>query len=219
MKNPENSGLTGLGEEGYYMYIGDNGSNSTVANRISITADHATGAYWSTRTILQAMMEDAENHTLRCGYTRDYPLYRVRGIILDVGRKTFTMDYLQQMAKQMAWYKMNDFQIHLNDNSIFLEEYSRDGADPMSAYAAFRLESDVKEGGNNGLNKADLTAKDVFYTKDEFRDFIQTSRKMGVNMVPEIDTPAHSLAFTKVRPDLRNGTYGRENDHLNLMDK
>ena len=219
VKNPENSGLTGLGEEGYYMYIGDNGSNSTVANRISITADHATGAYWSTRTILQAMMEDAENHTLRCGYTRDYPLYRVRGIILDVGRKTFTMDYLQQMAKQMAWYKMNDFQIHLNDNYIFLEEYSRDGADPMSAYAAFRLESDVKEGGNNGLNKADLTAKDVFYTKDEFRDFIQTSRKMGVNIVPEIDTPAHSLAFTKVRPDLRNGTYGRENDHLNLMDK
>lgn len=39
----------------------------------------------------------------------------------------------------------------------------------------------------------------------------------GVNIVPEIDTPAHSLALTKVRPDLRaDSTYGRDNDHLNL---
>ncbi len=50
-------------------------------------------------------------------------------------------------------------------------------------------------------------------------NFIKDSRELGVNIVPEIDTPAHSLALTKVRPDLRNGTYGRENDHLNLAGK
>ena len=38
----------------------------------------------------------------------------------------------------------------------------------MQAYSAFRLESDIKEGGKDGLYKADLTSKDVFYTKDEF---------------------------------------------------
>lgn len=86
-------------------------------------------------------------------------------------------------------------------------------ADPMSAYSAFRLESDVKAGGNNGLNQADLTSTDMFYTKDEFRDFIKESRTYGVDIVPEIDTPAHSLALTKVRPDLRHGTNGRNNDH------
>ena len=30
---------------------------------------------------------------------------------------------------------------------------------------------------------------------------------------------AHSLSFTKVRPDLRHGTWGRDNDHLNLKEK
>ena len=53
--------------------------------------------------------------------TRDYPLYKVRSFILDVGRKTFTMDYLKQIVKQMSWYKMNDFQVHLNDNLIPIE--------------------------------------------------------------------------------------------------
>ncbi|HJA80929.1 MAG TPA: family 20 glycosylhydrolase [Candidatus Mediterraneibacter intestinipullorum] len=42
----------------------------------------------------------------------------------------------------------------------------------------------------------------MYYTKDEFRDLIQTSRQMGIDIVPEFDTPAHSPAFTKVRPDL-----------------
>ena len=43
--------------------------------------------------------------------------------------------------------------------------------------------------------------------------------KHGVFTEAEIDTPAHSLALTKVRPDLRAGTYGRDNDHLNLVTK
>ena len=44
--------------------------------------------------------------TIPQGTARDYPLYKVRGFMLDVGRKTFTMDYLQQMAKQLAWFKL-----------------------------------------------------------------------------------------------------------------
>lgn len=193
----------GLQEEGYLM---------TVTDKIVVESETTRGAYWATRTILQSIKTSGN---LPCGIARDYPLYEVRGFILDVGRKTFTLDYLQQVVQQMAWYKMNDFQIHLNDNLIPIENLE----DPMSAESAFRLESDVKKGGNNGLNQADLTSKDVFYTKDEFRDFIQQSRLYGVDIVPEIDTPAHSLALTKVRPDLRHGTKGRENDHLALRDK
>lgn len=35
-----------------------------------------------------------------------------------------------------------------------------------------------------------LTAEDLFYTKDEFRSFIQDSRKIGVDVIPEFDMPA-----------------------------
>lgn len=196
----------GLQDEGYLMDISD---------KVTVEAETATGAFWATRTILQSIKQTGD---IPCGITRDYPLYKVRGFILDVGRKTFTMDYLEQVVKMMSWYKMNDFQIHLNDNLIPLENLGTEDK-IMKAYSAFRLESDIKAGGNNGLNKADLTSTDVFYTKDEFRNLIKESRIYGVNIVPEIDTPAHSLALTKVRPDLRHGLNGRENDHLNLTTK
>ena len=151
----------GLQEEGYLM---------TVDEKTAVEAETTTGAFWATRTILQSLKA---NGNIPQGVARDYPLYKVRGFILDVGRKTFTMDWLEDTVKQMSWYKMNDFQIHLNDNLIPLEHYSQIGEDPMQAYSAFRLESDIKEGGKDGLYKADLTSKDVFYTKDEFRNLIQ----------------------------------------------
>ncbi len=115
-------------------------------------------------------LKQSDYTTIAKGETRDYPLYEVRGFIMDVARKTFTLDYLKQLVKEMSWYKMNDFQVHLNDNLIPLEYYSQNGMDPMTGYSAFRLESDVKKGGNNGLNQADLTSTDLFYTKDEFRE-------------------------------------------------
>lgn len=192
-----------LGTEGYLM---------NVADALSVEASENTGAYWATRTILQSIKATGN---LPKGVTRDYPTYKVRGFILDVGRKTFTLDFLKEIVQQMSWYKMNDFHVHLNDNYIFLEQLQK----PMEAYSGFRLESDIKAGGNGGKNKADLTSKDVWYSKADFRSFIKDSRNYGVNIVPEFDTPAHSLAFTKVRPDLRTGTNGRENDHLDLKNQ
>ena len=196
----------GLKDEGYLL-------NAT-ADRMTVTAEAVAGANWGGKTILQGMKSGSGSFPL--GTARDYPLYKVRGIILDVGRKTFTLDWLKQMTKQMSFYKMNDFQIHLNDNLIPLEYYTNKNEDVFQAYSAFRLESDVKKGGNNGKNKADLTAKDVWYSKKDFKAYIEESKALGVNIIPEIDTPAHSLALTKVRPDLRHGTSGRQNDHLDI---
>lgn len=194
----------GLKDEGYLLDV--------TADRMTVTAEAVAGANWGGKTILQGMKSGSGSFPL--GTARDYPLYKVRGIILDVGRKTFTLDWLKQITKQMSFYKMNDFQIHLNDNLIPLEHYKNE--DVFQAYSAFRLESDVKKGGNNGKNQADLTAKDVWYSKKDFKAYIEESKALGVNIIPEIDTPAHSLALTKVRPDLRHGTSGRQNDHLDI---
>lgn len=194
----------GLKDEGYLLDV--------TADRMTVTAEAVAGANWGGKTILQGMKSGSGSFPL--GTARDYPLYKVRGIILDVGRKTFTLDWLKQMTKQMSFYKMNDLQIHLNDNLIPLEHYKNE--DVFQAYSAFRLESDVKKGGNNGKNQADLTAKDVWYSKKDFKAYIEESKALGVNIIPEIDTPAHSLALTKVRPDLRHGTSGRQNDHLDI---
>lgn len=181
----------GLGEEGYIMDIGE---------YVTVSAENATGAYWATRSILQ--ITELNDGKIPTGITKDYPKYEVRGFMLDVARKPVSMETLQDIAKEMAYYKMNEFHLHLNDNLIFYEDYASAEEARELAYTGFRLESNVVEGSNDGLNQADLTNEDLYYTKDEFRSFILDSRSMGVKITPEFDTPGHSGAFTKVRPDL-----------------
>lgn len=39
--------------------------------------------------------------------------------------------------------------------------------------------------------------------------------KMGINIIPEIDVPAHALAFTRYKPSIGSKEYGM--DHLDLF--
>lgn len=178
-------GLAYLGDEGYEI----------VCTEKSITASAytATGAVWAGKTICQLMVQGG----FPCGIMRDYPRYSVRGFMLDVGRKPVSMAMLEKIVNRMAWYKYNDFHIHLSDNYIWLEDYAENGDEStFDAYQAFRLESDMK---NDKGETA--TAKDYHYSKYEFNEFMKNSAAKGVRITPEIDMPAHALAFTKVFPE------------------
>ena len=181
-----NSNYPELREEGYFM---------NVDNFVTVEANTSQAIFLATRTILQILKQNED--FIPKGLVRDYPQYDIRGFMLDVGRKPISLDYLYEVVKTMSWYKMNDFQVHLNDNYIWLErDYSNIGEDAMNAYAAFRLESN--DVGENGVS---LTAQDLYYTKAEFSDFIDNSKVYGVNIVPEFDTPGHALAFVKAHPE------------------
>ena len=168
---------------------------------VTVEANDAQAIFLSTRTILQILKQNGD--FIPKGLVRDYPQYDVRGFMLDVARKPVSLDYLYEIVKTMSWYKMNDFQVHLNDNYIWLErDYSANGEDAKNAYAAFRLESN--DVGENGVS---LTAQDLSYSKEEFGNFIDEAKIYGVNIVPEFDTPGHALAFVKAHPEYayRNG--------------
>lgn len=188
-----NKADTSLGKEGYLL--------TSTPQTLHISAPESRGVFWGTRTLLQVLEHDSLHTHFPCGVAKDYPRYEVRGFVLDVGRKFFSMDFLRQYVKFMAYYKMNDFHIHLNDNGF----YKLFGKNWDSTYAAFRLESDFYPS---------LTAKDGSYTKQEFRELQAMATSYGVNIVPEIDVPAHSLAFSKLRPEIGSKKYGM--DHLDL---
>ena len=183
-----------LGDEGYSIEIGD---------CIVIQANTPTGAYWATRTLLQ-ILEQYDGTHLPKGTIRDWPDYALRGLLLDCARKFIPMDYLKTFTKAMAYYKMNTIQVHLNDNGF--KQYF--GNDWNKTYSAFRLESELFP---------ELTAKDGSYGKDEFRQFQKDAAKMGVNIIPEIDIPAHSLAFAHYRKEFGSEKYGM--DHLDLFNE
>lgn len=190
-----------------YLTIGKTASNNKEAYELDvkdiadIKGNEAVGVYWGTRTVLQ-IMEQSPQQLLPKGKTLDYPQYAIRGFLLDCGRKFFRIEFLRDYVKFMSYYKMNTFQIHLNDNG-FVGLF---GGDWNKTYAAFRLESTTYPG---------LTAKDGSYSKQEFIDLQKLAESRGVNIIPEIDIPAHSLAFAHFMPELGSKDYGM--DHLDLF--
>ncbi len=190
-----------LGREGYTLAVGDH---------IKLRAPEALGAFWGTRTLLQVFATN--NLTFPRGSAADYPRYPLRGFMYDVGRKPAQLHSVVAVMKMMSYFKLNDLQLHINDNHIWLHEYtgidSTGSASPeqkqqaaaevlKAAPTAFRLESDAK-----GADGTPLTAPDFSYTKEEFGKLIDLARVYGVNIVPEIDVPGHAMSFVRVRPDL-----------------
>jgi len=124
----------------------------------------------------------AASPTLPAGTIRDRPKYRMRGFMLDVGRKPYSMAFLRSVAKTLAYYKMNVFHVHLNDDgsSVFTGR--------ERVVRGFRIESERYPG---------LASADQHYKKAEFRAFAKECAALGVTVIPEFETPAHAGVFQR----------------------
>jgi len=180
-----------LGKEGYELTI--------TATGIVAKAQTMQGMLWACQTINQLIDNEG---SIECGKTTDVPEYPLRGFMIDCGRKYIPMSYLYETVRCMSALKMNTLQVHLNDNGF--KKYFHKNWD--ETYAAFRLESEYFP---------ELTARDGFYTKAEFRKFVLWAETQGVEIIPEIDAPAHALAFVHFRPEYGNEEFGV--DHLDLF--
>jgi Glycosyl hydrolase family 20, catalytic domain/Glycosyl hydrolase family 20, domain 2 len=154
----------GLGGEEYRLAIGD---------RVTIAGADA-GVFYGTQTVLQMLRSRPGRRTLPHGEARDWPRFRERGYMLDVGRKYWSPDYVVQTIRDMAYLKLNTLQLHLSDNN------------------AFRLVS----------SRFPYLAAPEAYTKADIRRFEAAARRYHVTIIPEIEMPAHAGAILAVRPDL-----------------
>ena len=192
--------LYDLGEEGYLMVTDDTG--------IKIYAPTYTGCVFGTVTAEQ-MLWMAEDHTsVPMGIMRDYPAYEVRGLKLDIARTPYRYQQLQDYAKIMRWYKMNEYDLHINDN----DNANINGATWESHSGFHRLESETfpslhSETKHVGFpaenlnadyynNNADYQGNPV-YSKEQWRALAQLTEDLGMYLVTEIDLPAHSLLYNK----------------------
>ena len=180
--------------------LNDEGYTINIDNKVEIASNTPRGAMWATRTLLQIAEQNAA--TLPKGNIVDWPDYAMRTFMLDCGRKFIPMDFLHEYVDFMAYYKMNTFHLHLNDNA-FHKYFSYDWSKTPSG---FRLESDFFPG---------LASRDGYYTKKEFIELQKHAERVGIEIIPEFDVPAHSLAFVHYRPELGSKEYGM--DHLDLF--
>lgn len=177
-------------EEGYQLSLGTIYEDMTVIEGRNLQA-----VRWGCVSFTELLGKTEE---LPKGTVRDYPRYEVRGFGIDVARRCIGLDMLYRMVEDMSAQKMNTLLVHLNDNQIIAQsDHGGTVEGVRSLYSAFRLESDIV--GEQGVA---LTSKDLFYTKEEFKAFVEYAALLGVEVVPEIDTPAHSLSIIKAFPKI-----------------
>ncbi|MDW5416078.1 family 20 glycosylhydrolase [Iodobacter sp. CM08] len=152
-----------------------------ISNEVNITGETYQAAVFGTRSLLQILKQSKK---IPVGTATDYPDLKERKFMLDVGRRFFSKDYLIDTIRFLSYFKLNQFHIHLNDNSI-----------QNNNYAAFRLKS-------SNAKFIDLAAKDGAYTKSDWQQIELAGAIYGIEIIPEFDTPAHALAFTNFKPEI-----------------
>lgn len=176
------------------------GYTLTIAEGIEIRAKTATGIFRGSRSLLQLLLQ---SKTLPRGTALDWPNYPVRGFMLDVGRRFAAPSFIRDYIRFMGWFKLNTFIIHLNDNEITKD--SKRGWDV--AQQAFRLSTDNPDFSG-------LAATDGAYTRADWDSFEEVAAQNHVELVPEIDAPAHARSFIRWNPEL--GLDGGDSDMLDL---
>jgi hexosaminidase len=171
-----------LNNEGYTLDVSDQG--------VVIQGATARGAFWGTRSLLQiSILEDC---VIPKGRARDFPNYNERKFMQDLARKPIPMSDLQEYAQLASFFKMNTLHHHYNDNpGMRTKDLMPDWPEK---YAGFRLRSPEYPWTMYASN-------DTSYTREDLRAFQDYIKPRGLDLIPEIDTPAHSLCFTKFHPE------------------
>ncbi len=192
--------LYDLGDEGYLMVTNGQG--------IRIYAPTYTGCMFGAVTVEQMLWMAADHRSVPMGIMRDYPAYEVRGLKLDIARTPYRYQQLQDYAKIMRWYKMNEYDLHINDNdnaniqSATWESHA--GFHRLESETFPSLKSETKHVGfpNSALNADYYNNNPDYqgnptYTKEQWRALAQLTEDLGMYLVTEIDLPAHSLLYNK----------------------
>lgn len=189
------------GEEGYFMTVDEGG--------VRIYSTTYTGALYGTITAEQILWQDEGNDNIPCGVIRDYPDYEIRGIMFDVGRIPHRLQYLQDYTKILTWYKMNEFQLHLNDDFTYSPEGLPSGSEWNGMH---RLESDAfpsltenRVYSGERFEYFNEEYADPIYTKEDYRNLEDMANAGGINLIPEFDTPSHSNAYIRYAQENPDG--------------
>jgi hexosaminidase len=168
--------------EGYTLDVSETG--------ITITGASPLGAWWGTRSVLQAAA--LNKGSVPVGTGNDAPGWGHRGIMIDVGRKYYPAPFLIEMCSYLSHFKQNVLHLHLSDNLVKVDPARYDD----SVYAAFRL--DLPDAHLEGLNRR----KNESYSREVFEEIQTKCAARGVTIVPEIEAPGHALVITQWKPEI-----------------
>lgn len=142
--------------------------------KIYLGAVESDGILRGVQTLAQLLVEKRK---LSGCEINDWPAFKWRGFMHDVGRNFIPLSSLRKQVAIMARYKLNIFHWHLTED------------------IAWRLEikqyPELTQPANMIRNPGE------YYTQQEANDFVEYCKQLGVMVLPEIDMPGHSDAFER----------------------
>ena len=160
--------------------------------RVTVKASSVAGTRYAVATILQLLSADPD---LPCVTIRDCPRFAHRGFELDCSRHFFGLDEVKKCLDVMALYKLNRFHWHLTDDHgwrIEIKQYPR-----LTEVGAWRDNTLI-----GWITQLDGIPHGGFYTQDELREVVSYARERGIEIMPEIDLPAHIVSALVAYPEL-----------------
>lgn len=144
---------------------------------ISIQASTEKGVFNALQTFRQLLFYSQGRQWVQACSITDWPAFSIRGFMHDTGRGFIPLEELKKQIGLLSQFKINVFHWHLTED------------------IAWRLESKVFPELIFEGNFLRLPGK--YYTIEEARELVEFCRDHQVLLIPEIDMPGHSQAFTR----------------------
>ena len=177
--------------EGYKLQI--------TPEKVLLTGGSEAGVFYGIQTIHKALpiLKDGKvAAALPAGTVTDFPRFRYRGFMIDVGRHFFPVSYLKQMIDLMALHNINYFHWHLTEDQgwrIEIKKY------PKLTEIGSKRDSTIIDWETK---KFDGKPHSGFYTQDEAREIVRYAADRFITVVSEIDLPGHTTAALASYPEL-----------------
>lgn len=173
-------------EEEYVLKVEEEG--------IRIFACDYSGAFYAMITLKQLL--DSENKAPCCKIS-DKPIYSWRGMQLDESRHFFGKETVKKLIDFMALYKLNRFHWHLTDDQGWRIEIKKHPL--LTEIGSKRKGSQLHHWNSLDMSHAEVEG---YYTQEEIKQIIAYAKARCVEIIPEIDFPAHSSAALASYNDL-----------------
>lgn len=191
-----------LAPESYRLTIAQTG--------LRIDAADAQGVHHAGVTLLT--LRETLQGQIPCGILSDSPRFGYRGQHLDCARHFFEVPTILRLLDLMALLKLNRFHWHLADDESFRLQVQT--APALWQQTEFRGEGCLMPGVFGGGIRAGGS-----YSRADVALVLARAAELHIQVLPEIEVPAHSFAMIKAVPGLRDpGDNGEERSVQGYLD-
>lgn len=162
---------------------------------ITVTASGNGGIFNAGVTLLS--LRETHDGALPLGLITDAPRFGWRGQHLDCARHFYSVATIVRLLDLMALCKLNRFHWHFADDEAFRVEV--DCLPDLWQKTALRGEGQVIPGVFGGGIASGGT-----YSKADVAKIVAHAKSLNIEVLPEIEVPAHALAFCKIYPETRD---------------